>query len=150
MVSTLGQIRYCKALVGLVLRYRGIHLHASTWSRANLRQAEHEGSRLEESCSRFVRTTPEQAVYPEDRRSPATRSLRLPQTAQILAPRSTHSIEDPASFCDSICSRTQIWTEHSRRFREASAMGSWGSRRQLQYQVQSLEQIDCAPDSWIC
>ena len=150
MVSTLGQIRYCKALVGLVLRYRSIHLHASTWSRANLRQAEHEGSRLEESCSRFVRTTPEQTVYPEDRRSPVTRSLRLPQTARTLAPRSTHSIEDPASFCDSICSRTQIWKEHSRRFREASGMGSWGPRRQLQYPAQSLKQLDCAPDSWIC
>jgi len=150
MVSTLGQIRYCKVLVALVLRYRGNHLLASTWSRANWRQAEHEGSQLEESCSRFVRTTPEQAVCPEDRRIPVIRSPRLPQTAQIPAPRSIHLIEDPASFCDSICSRTQIWKEHSRLFREASGMGSWGPRRQLQYPVQSLKQLDCAPDSWIC
>mgnify|MGYP004501873527 CR=1 FL=1 len=129
--STLGQISHCDIVSHITPYHQEMHLHASIWSKSMWKQAGQEDSQLEGSCSLFVRTMPEQAVYPEDRQSPATKNLHLPRTSQIpVPPRSSCSRGDPVSFSGSMRSQNQTCSGRSRRFRESSAMDSWASHPQ--------------------
>lgn len=113
MFSTLGQMSHYDAVSHIASSSPETYLPALASSNSTSKQVGQEEVQLGVSCSLFVRTMPERAVYPGDPRSPTRGSLHLFRIFQILVPRSTRWQGAPVLFSGSMRNRNQTCSRHS-------------------------------------